>query len=76
VFEPEEATETAVRDAEAAVETVLNENRPVDLEPVPPPLRRLQHTIAAERGLPSQSRGRDPFRGVTFYPPIAPERPG
>ena len=65
----------AAQEAEAAVETVLREHRPVDLPPRPAPLRRLQHTVAAEHGLISESRGRDPFRSVTFYPPVAPERP-
>ena len=76
LFDVDGSADDAVREAETAVETVLRENRPVDLEPRSAPLRRLQHEMAAEYGLISESRGRDPFRSVTFYPPVAPERPG
>jgi hypothetical protein len=31
--------------------------------------------LAEERGLASESRGREPFRSVTFYPALAPPRP-
>lgn len=69
------AYEAAQSEAERAAETVLTEHRPVALSPRPAPERRLQHGLAAERGLSSESRGREPFRSVTFYPPVAPSRP-
>jgi stage III sporulation protein SpoIIIAA len=75
VFEVDASSDEAFREAQRAAALVLDENRPVELSPRPPETRRLQHNIAAEHGLISESRGRDPFRGVTFYPPVAPERP-
>jgi stage III sporulation protein SpoIIIAA len=71
----EHSYEAARSEAERAAATVLSENRPVVLTPRPAPERRLQHQLAAERGLASDSRGREPFRSVILYPPLAPERP-
>jgi stage III sporulation protein SpoIIIAA len=75
LFAVEHSYEAARVEAERAAETVLAENRPVVLPPRPAPERRLQHVLAAERGLGSESRGREPFRSVTLYPAIAPVRP-
>ena len=75
LFAVEQSYEAARSEAERAAETVLMENRPVVLPPRPAPERRLQHMLAAERGLASESTGREPFRGVTLYPPVAPHRP-
>jgi stage III sporulation protein SpoIIIAA len=75
LFDLEDSADQALREAQRAAETVLRENRPVELEPRPAPLRRLQHEVAADYGLVSESRGREPFRAVTFYPPVAPDRP-
>jgi R3H domain len=71
LFAVEHSYEAARTDAERAAETVLAENRPVVLPPRPAPERRLQHMLAAERGLGSESRGREPFRSVTLYPTVA-----
>ncbi|HSD10972.1 MAG TPA: R3H domain-containing nucleic acid-binding protein [Candidatus Binatia bacterium] len=75
LFAVEHSYEAARSEAERAVETVLAENRPVVLPPRPAPERRLQHMLAAERGLGSESRGREPFRSVTLYPVVGPRRP-
>jgi len=75
LFAVEQSYDAAQTEAERAVETVQTENRPVVLSPRPAPERRVQHMLAAERGLLSESRGREPFRSVTFYPPLAPARP-
>lgn len=75
LFAVEHSYDAARSEAERAAETVLTEHRPVVLGPRPAPERRLQHMLAAERGLASESQGREPFRSVTFYPPVAPERP-
>ncbi len=63
---PEE--ELAIREAEAAVQIVLKEHRPVELTPVGPHLRRLQHQVAEKHHLPSESVGREPNRRVIIYP--------
>jgi stage III sporulation protein SpoIIIAA len=76
LFAVEQSYDAAQIEAERAVETVQSENRPVVLSPRPAPERRVQHMLAAERGLVSESRGREPFRSVTFYPPLATSRPG
>lgn len=75
LYETEEMPARAVAAVEAACETVVDENRPVELAPAPGPVRRRQHEIATERGLLSQSHGREPFRAVMLYPPLAPKRP-
>lgn len=63
---PEE--ELAIREAEAAARLVLQEGRPVELSPVGPHLRRLQHQVAERYHLPSESIGREPRRRVVIYP--------
>jgi stage III sporulation protein SpoIIIAA len=75
LFAVEHSYDAARGEAERAAETVMSEDRPVVLAPRPAPERRLQHMLASERGLASESRGREPFRSVTFYPPLAPDRP-
>ena len=75
LFAVEHSYEAARREAESAADTVVTESRPVVLPPRPAPERRLQHVLAAERGLLSESQGREPFRSVTIYPPVSPDRP-
>lgn len=58
----------AIRDAETAVQTVLKEKRPVELSPVGPTLRKLQHQVAERYHLPSKSIGREPHRRVIIHP--------
>ena len=75
IYNTDDVPERAVAAAEAGCETVIDESRPVELPPAPSPVRRRQHEIASERGILSLSHGREPFRSVTLYPPLAPERP-
>lgn len=63
---PEE--ELAIKEAESAARIVLQEKRPVELTPVGPHLRKLQHQIAERYHLPSESIGREPRRRVVIYP--------
>ncbi len=56
------AEERALRDAEAAVEHVLQTSEPVELAPQTPYLRRLQQQLASPHNLNSQSVGFDPNR--------------
>ena len=53
--------------AQAAINAVLNGQRYVDLPPAPAPMRRVQHELARESNLISQSFGKDPNRRVRIY---------
>lgn len=63
---PEE--ELAIKEAEAAALIVMQEKRPVELTPVGPHLRKLQHQVAERYRLSSESVGREPRRRVVIYP--------
>lgn len=60
--------QTALTDAETAIDQVLDRNRPVELAPQKPRLRRLQHELVKRYGLTSQSEGEEPFRRLVVYP--------
>ena len=60
--------EAALRETEEAIGLVLNDERPVELSPQNAYVRRLQHQMAEQANLVSQSRGREPFRRVRLYP--------
>ncbi len=51
-------------EAQEAVEAILEHGRPVELSPRNSRVRRLQHLLAEQSGLRSQSIGRDPNRRV------------
>jgi stage III sporulation protein SpoIIIAA len=51
----------------AAIETVLNGERWVDLPPADATIRRLQHEMARQAQLVSQSFGKEPNRRVRIY---------
>ncbi len=53
--------------AQAAIDAVLNGQRYVDLPPAPASMRRVQHELARESNLISQSFGKDPNRRVRIY---------
>jgi stage III sporulation protein SpoIIIAA len=57
----------AVAEAEAAVEQVTEGEETVELSPQSSYIRRLQHLIAQQHDLNSQSQGRDPNRRVKIY---------
>jgi len=63
-----EEEQDALREAEAAVSEVLRHGHPVELSPQNNYLRRLQHQVAERSGLPSESKGREPYRRVVIYP--------
>ncbi len=58
---PEEA---ALREAQAAIERVLQTSEPADLRPQSSYVRRLQHELAGQYSLRSESFGLDPNRWV------------
>lgn len=58
------AEERALQEAQAAVELVLETSEPLELNPHPAYLRRLQHQLADQYGLRSESVGVEPKRRV------------
>jgi len=66
--ETDELEAAAVSEALTAVETVRERGRPVELSPRNSRIRRLQHILAEQNGLRSQSMGRGLERRVTIYP--------
>ncbi|MFS8534505.1 MAG: R3H domain-containing nucleic acid-binding protein [Limnochordales bacterium] len=63
-----EAETEALLEAEAAIQQVRRERRPVDLSPRPPYLRRLQHELAERAQFKSVSVGEEPYRRVRILP--------
>jgi stage III sporulation protein SpoIIIAA len=59
----------ALEEAEAGVEEVMENRQPVELAPRGPYLRRLQHLLAEQHHLSSESHGEEPHRRVVIYPP-------
>jgi stage III sporulation protein SpoIIIAA len=60
--------QSALADAEAAIEHVIEHRESVELAPQKPRLRRLQHEFVKRHGLVSKSEGEDPFRRLVVYP--------
>jgi len=60
--------EAALREAEDAIEAVLQSSEAVELSPQNAYIRRLQHQRAEAANLTTRSRGREPFRRVRVYP--------
>ncbi|MEW6379218.1 MAG: R3H domain-containing nucleic acid-binding protein [bacterium] len=58
----------ALQEAEAAINEVMEHGHPVELAPQSSYVRRLQHQLAERSGLPSESKGREPYRRVVIYP--------
>jgi stage III sporulation protein SpoIIIAA len=52
---------------QAAIQAVLNGEKFIDLPPAAPTIRRLQHDMAREANLVSQSFGKEPNRHVRIY---------
>jgi len=63
---------TALQEAEEAIAEVLNQEKPVDLNPQNGYVRRLQHMLAQRYNLDSLSMGKEPHRFVR----LTPGRPG
>ncbi|MES1242057.1 MAG: R3H domain-containing nucleic acid-binding protein [Acidobacteriota bacterium] len=66
--EPGTDDEAALREAEDAIDEVLDQGKAVELAPQGSYLRRLQHQLVERSGLVSESKGEDPFRRVVIYP--------
>ena len=61
------SVETALQEAQDAVERVWEGEQSVPLNPQRSYIRRLQHQLATRYNLGSQSIGQDPHRGVTVF---------
>jgi len=61
----------ALREVEEAIGLVHAQAQPVELSPQNAYIRRLQHQMAEDANLVSQSRGREPYRRVRLYPDAA-----
>ncbi len=59
--------EAAVGQTQAAIDSVLNGERWVDLPPASAPVRRMQHEMAREAQLVSHSYGKEPHRRVRIF---------
>ena len=64
----DEVEDVALREAEEAVEKVVNTKRSVDLSPQNAYIRRLQHKLLDKKGLHSESVGEEPKRRLRIYP--------
>ena len=60
------------RETEDAIARVIEEGRPVELEPANSYVRRIQHELAGRYNLESKSTGKEPQRRVTVLPTGAP----
>ncbi len=60
------------KEAEDAIARVIEEGRPVELEPANSYVRRIQHELAGRYNLESKSTGKEPQRRVTVLPAGAP----
>lgn len=56
-----------VQQAQAAIEAVMNGERFVDLPPAAATVRHLQHELARQSQLVSQSYGKEPYRRVRIF---------
>jgi predicted RNA-binding protein Jag len=57
-----------MNEAEEAIQTVISQERPVELTPQRAYIRRLQHELAQRFNLNSRSMGREPQRRVRILP--------
>jgi stage III sporulation protein SpoIIIAA len=60
--------ELALKEAEAAINQVLEKGVPLDLSPQNSHIRRLQHQLAERHGLTTKSKGKEPYRKVVIFP--------
>jgi stage III sporulation protein SpoIIIAA len=63
--------EVGLKEAHAAVEMARHDGRAVELSPQNPRVRRLQHLLAEQFGLRSESTGREPNRRVIILPEVS-----
>ena len=60
-----------LRETEAAITTVIDEGRPVELSPANSYVRKVQHEMAMRYNLESRSSGKEPLRRVRILPDAA-----
>lgn len=63
----EDPFESAIAEAQRAIEMVHSGQQSIDLAPVSPSLRRYQHQMARQANLVSHSYGREPNRHVRIF---------
>jgi len=66
-FYGEPGLEGALQETRAAISAVMNGERWVELQPATAAIRRLQHQLARDANLTSQSYGKEPNRRVRIY---------
>ena len=66
-MKPEDPFDTAVSEAERAIQQVLTGQNSVDLTPVNSAVRRYQHQMARQANLVSHSYGKEPQRFVRIF---------
>ena len=59
--------DATVQQTQAAINAVMNGERYVDLPPAAATIRRLQHELAKQNQLVSQSYGKEPYRRVRIF---------
>jgi hypothetical protein len=59
--------DVTVQQTQAAINAVMNGERYVDLPPAAATIRRLQHELAKQNQLVSQSYGKEPYRRVRIF---------
>ena len=59
--------DTAMQETQQAIDEILNGSRSIDLAPTSAYIRRLQHQMARQANLYSQSFGKEPRRRVRIY---------
>ncbi|MEI2617119.1 MAG: R3H domain-containing nucleic acid-binding protein [Thermomicrobiales bacterium] len=64
---PGDPIESAMFEAEGAINAILDGAPPMELRPQAPYIRRLQHQLADRYNLGSRSRGREPNRHVEIF---------
>jgi stage III sporulation protein SpoIIIAA len=64
---PDADSEPAMQETQAAIQSVLNGERWVELAPASSYVRRLQHQLAREADLTSHSYGKEPYRRVRIF---------
>lgn len=63
----EHTLDPVLQETQAAIEAILNGERSVELPPASAYVRRLQHQMARQANLTSQSYGKEPTRHVRIY---------
>ena len=64
---PERTLDPVLHETQEAIEAVLNGERSIELPPASAYVRRLQHQMARQANLTSQSYGKEPTRHVRIY---------